>query len=914
MLVPRTAMASKRKTFIIIDGHALLHRAWHALPPLTTKKGVVVNAVYGFTTVLLKIFKDLHPDYSAVAFDVAAPTFRHKRFAAYKAHREKQPQELYDQLPILKDVLRAFRVAIFEKKGYEADDVIGTLTALAGSTDNIIVTGDQDTLQLIDAHTWVYAMQKGISEFAIYDAQAVQDRYALDVAQLIDYKALRGDPSDNIPGVQGVGEKTATDLLQQFGSLEELYRHLETATSKARKLKPAVREKLLTHQHDAFQSKELATIVRDVAIPFNLDDCAVQPPDRERAVALFQELSFASLMKNIPHSGDATSHVRKNAKLPRGYRLITKRADFEELLKLLAAAPAFALDTETTSLNTLDAKVLGISVSTKVGEAAYCALPDAAGERQKWLAAAKLVLENRHIVKIGHNLKYDMEVLANDGIRVAEPLFDTMVASYLLNTQSRGNDLDTLTLLEYGHTMIPLERLLGPKGKDQKTMDEIPPTEVAEYACEDADYAWRLYEKFLPRLKKERMETLFTDMEMQLITVLVAMEREGIAVDMSFLREMSMHLKKRITSLERNIYALAGSEFNIASPLQLKKILFTDLGIDPKGLAKIKTGISTAASELEKLKGIHAIIPLISDFREVTKLLSTYVDALPKLVRKDTGRVHTSYNQTVAATGRLSSSDPNLQNIPIRTEIGKKIRKSFIAKKGSELLAADYSQIELRIVASLAHDRKMLAAFHKDQDIHATTAAEIAGCSLEEVTPEMRRKAKTVNFGVLYGMGAHGLAASADITYAEAREFIGAYFTLYKGVAKYMEDTKAFARTHGYVKTLFGRVRYFPDILSGLPQVRAQAERMAINMPVQGTAADIMKYAMIKLHRLLDPDEAKILLQVHDELVLEVRKGFAEKTAKTVRVCMEGVHQLAAPLKVNITVGRNWGEMKEFTS
>ncbi len=907
---------SKNKKFILIDGNALLHRAWHALPPLTTKKGEMISAVYGFTTVLLTILREFQPEYLAVAFDVAAPTFRHKQYEDYKAHREKQPQELYDQIPRLKELLRAFHITVFEKEGYEADDIIGTLAREASGTDTIVVTGDMDLLQLIDDHTSVYTMKRGISEAVIYDSKAVRERYGLAVDQLRDYKALRGDPSDNIPGVRGIGEKTATRLLADFGTLDELYDHLEKEATPSKNIKPAMREKLLAGKKDAYISRELATIVRDIPLSFSLEECAVQPFDRAKIVKLFQQLEFATLLKKLPESEEGETFTKddfqEEMQFPQGYTLIDDYRAYKNVIRQLTEEKAFAFDTETTSLNTLDARIVGISFSWYKGKAVYCALPTKQQERQRWMQLLQPVMQRTDCLKIGHNMKYDLAVLANECVVAIGPFFDTMVASYVLHTQSRGHDLNTLALTECGHEMISIEKLLGPKGKKQLTMDQVSVHTVAVYACEDADYTWRLYERFTKQLETQHMRELFEKIEMPLVSVLEAMEREGIAVDADFLQRMKVQLEKEIVKIKKKIFALSGSEFNIASPLQLKKVLFEDLGIPTAGLKKTKTGISTAAKELEKMRNLHPIISLISDFRELTKLVSTYIDALPKLIHKKTGRVHTSFNQAVTTTGRLSSSDPNLQNIPIRTSIGREIRKAFIAKKGWRLMAADYSQIELRIVASLANDKKMLQSFKKGEDIHTRTAAEIAECELTEVTPEMRRAAKTINFGVLYGMGAYGLAASAGITQKEAKEFIEKYFSLYKGVASYLEKTKTFVHKHKYVKTLFGRIRHFPDIDSGLPQVRAQAERMAVNMPIQGTAADIMKLAMIEVYGKLDRRYARLLLQVHDEVVVEVQKGKEEKVGSLLKETMEHIHTLKTPLKVKVIAGKNWGEMHEL--
>lgn len=919
-------MASRREKFVILDGNALIHRAFHALPPLTTKSGEVVNAVYGFASILLKVLKELKPDYIAATFDLAAPTFRHKEYEDYKATRVKAAQELYDQIPRVKDVVKAFNIPIYEQEGFEADDLIGTVTKkLHGKQiDVIIVTGDMDTLQLVDKDTFVYTMKKGFGETTEYGPAEVRERYGLDPDQMIDYKALRGDPSDNIPGVPGIGEKTATELLQTFGTLDKLYEAVETNSKKLETVKSRVLELLRAHKREAELSKKLGTIVRNVPIHFILNDAKAKSYHRQRVVDLFQELEFKSLLSKLPtmslfmhaEAPPEQQELVKPKKDPRKsaqYAVINDVRSFAALLKKLKAVTTLAVDTETTAINTLDAKLLGVSLSWKEGEAYYVNINHAdGGERLKKLSG---ILEDPKVERYGHNMKYDYKVLLRAGISLAPLTFDSMIASYLINPGSRQHNLDAIVFSEFGYEMQPITDLIGKPGKaGQLAMDHVPLEKLGWYSCEDADFTFRLVQKLGSELASKGGKELMRKIEMPLIPVLADMELTGITVNVPFLTRMSKRVKADLTKLETTIYKAAGTEFNINSPVQLKEILFEKLKISTQGIGKTKTGFSTAAAELDKMKDAHPIIPMMLEYRELAKLLSTYLDALPALVHPATGRVHTEYNQVVAATGRLSSSNPNLQNIPVRTELGREIRKAFVAKKDFMLVSADYSQIELRLAAALSGDKKMLEAFRKGEDIHARTAADIHGIPLEKVTKDIRFTAKEVNFGVLYGMGVYGLASRTGITREHAKEFIDKYFSVYKGVAAYVEETKALAKSRGYVETLFGRRRYLPEINSGMAQMRAQAERMAVNMPLQGTAADLMKLAMIAVHEELPKisPNSKILLQVHDELVFEVPKEDVERVATLAKETMETVEKFAVPIVVDVSAGPNWGEMDKL--
>ncbi len=935
-------MPQKNKTFLILDANAILHRSFHALPPLQTKDGTLVNAVYGFITTLLKALKEFKPSYVAVAFDKKGPTFRHEQYKEYKATRVKAPQEFYDQIPLAHDVLDAFRIPVFEKDGYEADDVIGTMAKQTEDKANVIIaTGDMDALQLIDDHIKVFTLRKGMSDTVVYDSAAVKERYGLTPKQIIDYKALAGDASDNIPGVKGVGEKTATELLKEFGDIETLYEELERNSPRAEKLKSGVKEKLSKDKKNAFMSKKLATIVFDAPVNFALEDTAAQPYDHDKVFSLFQKLEFKTLLSRLP-SQQSTIFTKEDSQtsstdaptdepvyekitarkpLPKfeipqdedvEYTLVDTDEKFDTFYKELKKQKEIVIDTETTSLEPHDARLLGISFSWRGEQAWYVGLPVI--DDKKTFAKIRQVLEDQGVKKIGHNLKYDVQILKLAGIEVNPISFDTMIASYVLNPGTRQHNLDSLAFQEFGHQMIPTTALIG-VGKKQITMDRVPQDKLSWYSCEDADYTYRIYEKLSKMLVKNNMAGLFEKIEMPLVPVLTDMELAGIKIDVPFLDVLKKKLAERLTKLTAEIYKHAGKEFNINSPLQLKEVLFEDLqvGVDMK-IKRTKTGLSTAASELEKLAGQHPIIEPLMEYRELSKLQSTYAEALPKLVNKKTDRVHTSFNQTVAATGRLSSSDPNLQNIPIRTELGNEIRKAFIAERGFTLISADYSQIELRIVASLANDEKMIESFQKGEDIHKRTAADVYEIPLDEVTKEQRYAAKEVNFGVLYGMGVIGLASRKGITREHAREFIDKYFAVHHWIKEYVDSTKALAHKIGYVETLLGRRRYLPEINSSMPQVRAQAERMAINMPVQGTAADIMKLAMMEVfHKLSNVSpKSRLLLQVHDELVLEVPDADAKKVARFVAETMDTVYKLKVPIETEVAVGKNWGEMEEM--
>lgn len=911
-----TAMPTKQK-LLIIDGNALIHRSFHAIPPLNNAKGEPVNAVFGFATTLLKAWKELKPTHIAATFDLRGLTFRHEEYKDYKATRVAAADELYAQIPTVKDMVRAFDIPIYELQGFEADDMIGTITKQAPkNVECIILTGDMDTMQLVDKKTFVYTLRKGMSDTALYTEDGVKERYGLRPDQVIDYKALRGDPSDNIPGVKGVGEKTATELLQTFGTLEKLYTELADETKKAKAIRESVREKLLMYRSDAFMSQSLATIKRDAPIEFKLDGAAIQTYDRDKVVALFKDLNFVSLVSKLPEikvapaAKQAAFDLAIAAPAPKKeghhYTLVNDEKTWSDFLTKLRAQKSFAIDTETTGLDPWTSKLLGLSFSWKTGEGWYVVTTP---ER---LQVLKTILEDPTVEKYGHNMKFDAQVFAMNDIHLAPVSFDSMLASYVLNPSTRQHSLDALAFTEFGYEMMPIIDLIGPKGKKQLTMESVPLEKLSWYAAEDADFTWRLVERLRPKVAKVDQGGVFSKIEMPLVPVLTDMELTGITIDVEFLAEMGKTMRANLKKIEKKIYDLAGKEFNINSPLQLKEILFDRLKISTDGIGRTKTGFSTAADELEKMKDAHPIIPLISQQREMAKLLSTYIEALPLMVNKTTGRVHTDYNQAIAATGRLSSNNPNLQNIPIRTDLGAAIRKAFVAGRGKRLISADYSQIELRIIASMARDTAMMESFKNNEDIHTRTAANINGVSLDKVTPQMRRAAKAVNFGIIYGLGYVGLSQGEGISRQEAKEFIEKYFAIHTNIRKWLDATKKLAHEQGYVETLFGRRRYFPEINSSNGMFVASAERQAINAPIQGTAADLMKLAMIKVYAELPTvsPKSKLLLQVHDEIIVETPVEEVEKVSQFVKSAMENVYALEVPIKVEVGVGKNWGEAK----
>lgn len=928
-------MSKIKPKLIIIDGNALIHRSFHALPPtLRTKKGVLVNAVYGFTSFLLKALNEFHPEYVVLTLDKKDKTFRHEAYAEYKATRIKAPDELYEQIPLVKQVAEAFNIPIFELSGFEADDLIGTIcekTKDEKNLEKIIITGDLDTLQLINARTKVYTMSRGLSDSVLYGDEEVRARYSLNPDQIINYKALRGDVSDNIPGVKGIGEKTASDLLVEFKTLDGVYKAVEKNSPK---IKPRILELLKEHKDKAYLSQSLATIDLNVPLKFSLSDITFTNFKLENVIEIFSEFEFKSLLNKVKDLRDKLNkdHDAKSGKIKNtdgasepveektsgtekfarnakefNYELVDDEKKFASFLKKLKLQKAFTVDTETSGLNPITAELIGISFSWKEGEA-YFILAD-----KTRLEKLKPILEDKKIKKYGHNLKFDWRVLKNQGVELQGLTFDTMIASYLLNPGNRQHNLDSLAFTELGFEKISKKDLAGTE-PTQMILDfkAFAPEKLSLYSCEDADITNRLVKILTKRLKTEELEDLFNRLEMPLIPILGEIEDNGIKLDSKPLAILEKEVKIKLERLEKDIHKLAGKKFNINSTKQLKEILFENLEIPTDNIKKTKTGFSTAEDELEKLNDLHPIIPLLRDYRELNKLQTTYLSALPKLINPKTGRIHTSFNQTVTATGRLSSTEPNLQNIPTRTDEGRRIREAFIAKSGYQFVGFDYSQIELRLAAHISGDKKMIAAFKNEEDIHTATAAEINGVKLSEVTKTMRREAKAINFGILYGQGPHGLSQSAGIPYSQANDFIKKYFVAYPSVKKMITSSIEEAQKNSYAITLFGRKRPLPEIESSIPAIRKSAERMAINTPLQGTAADLIKMAMIKVEELIygHEDDIRMLLQIHDELIFEVKKDKLDFYSPKIKNIMQDVLKLRVPILVDESVGDTWGDLK----
>ena len=895
---------SKKEKLFLIDGNSYCYRAFYAIKELRNSKGKPTNAVYGFILMLKKLLEKEKPAYIGVAFDLKGPTFRHEQFEDYKAHRKPMPDDLVSQMSLIKETIAAYNIPIFEKQGFEADDVLATIAKKMSrlGIEVYIVTGDKDMLQIVDKNVKVYSAHKDV---LIYDSETVKEKYSgLGPENITDFIALAGDTTDNIPGVAGIGEKTAIELIKEFGSLDNLYKNLDKITSEPRK-------KMLSEQEDsARMSKELATVDSDVPIEIDADAMRVRGPDSEKLLSIFKEMEFKSFAREI---ASCNSNVHKEA----DYKTIACAGDFKDFIGELKTKKEFVLDIETTSERPMEANLVGISFCWKEGEAYYVALGSGQGARGVDLKAAikelKPILENENIKKIGQNIKYDKLVLSNYGIEVSGISYDTMIASYLLNPSRMSHGLDDIAFEYLDHKMASIDELLG-TGKKKVTMDMVDIEKVSMYSCEDSDVTMRLKNVFEKEILKKELEALFRDIELPLVEVLGKMEKNGIKIDVDFLKEASSDMENELSVLIKEIYRIAGEEFNINSPKQLSHILFEKLGLPV--VKKTKTGASTDVEVLERLSSLHPLPKELLRYRELSKLKSTYVDALPELINKKTGRLHTSFNQAVTATGRLSSSNPNLQNIPIKTEEGRKIRKAFIGESGNFIMSADYSQIELRILAHLSKDPELVSAFENNRDVHTHTASLIFGVNENEVTPEMRGNAKTVNFGIIYGISAFGLSKGLNIDPGSAQQFIDSYFERYPRVRVYMEDKIEEARSSGYVTTLFNRRRYIPEIKTGGMREQQQAERIAINTPVQGSAADLIKIAMINIHRKMKKNNFKSLmtLQVHDELVFEVPEDELDKMKKLVKEEMEGAVKLSVPVKVSVQYGKNWLEMEEDLS
>lgn len=887
-------MTSKRRKVVLIDGNSLLYRAFFAMPHFSTLESQPTNAVYGFTMMLLKLVQDEKPDVLLVAFDAPARTFRHDAFDGYKAHRKPTPDDLRAQGPLAREMVEAFNAPILEVPGFEADDLVGTLAckAKAEGFDVLIVTGDLDTLQLVDEQVKVLTTIKGVSETVIYDENAVEARYGLKPAQLVDYKALKGDTSDNIPGVPGIGDKSAVKLIQEFGSLDNLLAHLDDVSdSRAQKALKAAPEM-------AEQSRHLAAIVTDVPVDIDLDECSYRKPDYDRLRELFKRLEFKSLLKRLP---DETAVAAQQALFapveePGEYMVVPDRDALNALIDRIGEVGSYVIRINGTAGHAVVADTLGVAISTAAGESYYIDLVES-GLRLEDLHP---VLESGSLRKYGHNLKYEEEILARSGIPFAEPKFDIMLAAYLLNAGRGTHRLEDVAL-DYLGIELP--------ARDTRTGKIVSPSgewTVPQLFTAQVDIIRRSVPTLMERLKEYAQERLLSEIEMPLMPILADMERTGVAVDGEWLHALSERLETRITALEIEVYGLAGMEFNIGSSKQLQTVLFDKLGLP--ATKKTKTGYSTDAETLALLAPTHEIVEKILEYRELTKLKSTYADSLPKLVNPNTGRIHTSLNQAVTSTGRLSSSEPNLQNIPIKTEAGREIRKAFVASAGNTLVSVDYSQVELRILAHVTRDPELMKAYDEHQDIHTRTATRLFDVSESDVTSDMRRQAKTVNFAVIYGMSDYGLARSLNIPPGVARRYIESYFEQYPGVKQYAADTLKRARLTGYVESLLGRRRYLPELSSPNRTYRELAERAAVNMPIQGTAADIMKLAMIDVHRRLDEQgfTGKMVLQVHDELVFDVPEDEVARLIPMVRDAMEHAFEMDVPLEVEVKVGRDW--------
>ena len=932
---------NQNSKLFLLDAYALIYRAYYAFikNPRINSKGFNTSAILGFVNTLEEVLKKETPTHIGVAFDPPGPTFRHEAFEQYKAQREETPEAIRLSVPIIKDIIKACRIPILEVAGYEADDVIGTLATEAGNQGitTYMMTPDKDYGQLVTDHVFMYRPKYGDKEFEVMGVEQVKAKFDIQSpAQVIDMLGLMGDSSDNIPGCPGVGEKTAQKLIAEFGSIENLLEHTD-------QLKGALKTKVETNREMIIFSKFLATIKVDVPIRLDMNSLVREQADEDTLRKIFEELEFRTLMERIfkkesspasPIAGtlfnqengpvqgnlfeeftpDHTNEEKKSNleslnSLRHDYQLIDTEEKRNEIIKKLLTSEILALDTETTGTDPMDAELVGMSFSITENQAFYVPVPAEREEAIKIVREFEPVFKNEKSLKVGQNIKYDMLVLQNYGIEVRGKLFDTMVAHYVLQPELRHN-MDYLAEIYLHYQTIHIEELIGPKGKGQKNMRDLSPQEVYLYACEDADVTLKLKNILEQELKKNDAEKLFYEIEMPLVPVLVNIESNGVRLDTEALKQSSEHFTTRLQSIEKEIYTLAEGEFNIASPKQVGEILFDKLKIVEKA-KKTKTGQYVTSEEvLESLRNKHDIIGKILEYRGLKKLLSTYIDALPQLINPKTGRIHTSFNQTVTATGRLSSSNPNLQNIPIRDEDGKEIRKAFIPDDGCSFFSADYSQIELRIMAHLSEDKNMIDAFLSGYDIHAATAAKIYKVDIKEVTADMRRKAKTANFGIIYGISVFGLAERMNVDRKEAKELIDGYFETYPQVKSYMDKSIQVAREHGYVETIFHRKRFLPDINSRNAVVRGYAERNAINAPIQGSAADIIKVAMARIYERFKAEglKAKMILQVHDELNFSVPAKEKEIVEQVVIEEMEKAYRMHVPLKADCGWGTNWLE------
>lgn len=918
------------KTLYLLDAYALIYRAYYALirSPRINSKGQNTSAVFGFVNTLEDVLQKEKPDFIGIAFDPAGGTFRHEAYPEYKAQREATPEDIRWAVPIIKDIIRAYRIPILEIPGFEADDVIGTL-ALKGQEAGLevhMVTPDKDYAQLVRPGIYMRRPGHGSAGMEKLGVDEICEKYEISsTSQVIDLLGLMGDTADNVPGCPGVGEKTAIKLVKQFGGIDELLAHTD-------QLKGAQKKKVEENVEQIRFSKFLVTIKTDVPIELNLDELSRREANTEVLRPIYEELEFRSFLQKMDKatdptpqadlfgplfgsdSGEITSGINQSThktlkEVSHKYILIENQEDAKLLCEKLLTFQTLSLDTETTSTDAIRARLVGLSFAVEGGEAWYVAVPRETGAAKEWLEIFRPVYESATILKVGQNLKYDLTVLASYGIHLHAPLFDTMLAHYLVQPELRHN-MDYLAEIYLNYTPIPIEQLIGPKGRGQKNMADLTPAEICDYACEDADVTLQLYPPLRDELEKNELTRVFNEIEMPLMPVLARMERNGVRLDTEALAETGNQFNQRLEELEREIYELAGHPFLLTSPRQVGEVLFDELKLNEKA-KKTKSGqYSTGEEVLEAIRAKHPIVGKILAHRGLKKLVSTYIDALPKLILPETGHIHTSFNQAVTATGRLSSSNPNLQNIPVRGDDGKEIRKAFVAEEGCTFFSADYSQIELRIMAHLSQDEHLIQDFREGRDIHAATAARIFHKPLEEVTRDERRKAKTANFGIIYGISAFGLAERMEVSRTEAKELIDSYFKTYPKVKEYMEKSVEVARERGYILTEFGRRRYLPDITSRNAVVRGYAERNAVNAPIQGTAADIIKIAMIRIDERLRHEalQTKMILQVHDELNFSVPPTELEHVKQLVVEEMERAFAMSVPLIADCGSGKNWLE------
>ncbi len=928
-------METTRQKLFLIDAMALIYRAHFAFikNPRINSKGLNTSATLGFTNTLVEVIHKEKPTHLAVAFDRAAPTLRHQLYEAYKEHRQAQPEDITVAIPYVQDILQAFRIPVLSLDGYEADDIMGTLALQAAKQgmDVYMMTPDKDFAQLVDDHIYLYKPAFMGNGAVVLDKAAILAKWDIkDIAQVRDILGLQGDPVDNIPGIPGIGPKTAQKLIQEFGTLENVIAH-------AHELKGKLKEQVTNYSQQAILSKELATIHTNVPLNFDIEQSRYQGPDPLQLKAIFQELEFRTLanrvlgetldtkrptaglqtqlfssskQEDIPERSEPSSPLANAYTTIHQYHLIDTPELRQSLISYLKLQPTFCLDTETTSLDPYQARLLGISLAYYPGEAYYIPMPTDYDQTKAIVQEFQELFEHPNICKVGQNIKYDMLILRKYGVEVTQPIFDTMLAHYLLEPD-RSHNMQTIAEAYLHYTPISIESLIGSKKSQQKNMQEIDLAIVKEYACEDADITLQLKQPLEKAIQEQKMERLLHEVELPLVNVLAAMEYQGVQVDIQVLKSLSANLANDLEELEQAIYRLAGCQFNLGSPKQLGEVLFNQLKIGEKP-KKTKTGqYATNEQVLAAFAKDHKIVANILEYRELQKLKSTYVDALPTLISPMDGRIHTSYNQTIVATGRLSSTNPNLQNIPIRTEKGRAIRQAFVPSHPDHvLLSADYSQMELRIMASFAQDATMIEAFKTGQDIHKATASKLFHVPIEAVDESMRRQAKTANFGIIYGISAFGLAQRLGMSKTEANDIIQAYFKEFPGVKAYMDNIINQAKEQGYVTTLLGRKKYLRDINSRNATVRGFDERNAINAPIQGTAAEMMKLAMVRVYNWLQQEglQAKLIMQVHDELIFDVPKPEIPKLQDQVRQLMKDALPLAVPMEVGIGIGKNWLE------